>query len=209
MTSDSEQKIDAYLAHLRAQLRGLNPETVREIVEELHSHILDRAAAGGEVSVAGVDAALAALGSPEDLARDYITDAMLARADATRSPIWVIDSLFRWASLSLAGFVVLVGSVIGYFIGGVFLLLAVLKPFHPHTAGLWVWRDSTGGLVTSLRLGFASAPEGAREILGWWIVPLGLIVGCALVTLTTHFALWCARQYRRSRLLPPTSTGSS
>jgi hypothetical protein len=39
-------------------------------------------------------------------------------------------------------------------------------------------------------------------VLGWWIVPLGLVAGGALAMLTTLFALWCARQYRRSHVLP-------
>ena len=201
--SDAEQKIDAYLARLRIRLRGLDPESVRDIVEELRCHILDKAAENGEITTARVEAALAALGSPEELASDYVTDAMLARAEASRSPFRVLESLCRWASLSVAGFLVLLGSVIGYFMGGVFLLLAVLKPFHPHAAGLWVWRDKAGELAMSFRLGFVGAPEGAKEILGWWIVPLGLITGCALIIFTSQCALWCARAYRRSSALPP------
>lgn len=198
MASDAQQKIEAYLTRLRARLRGLNRDDVREIVEELHSHILDKAAAGGEVTPAGVDAALAALGSPEELASQYATDALLARAEVSRSPLRVLDSLFRWASLSVAGFFVLLSSIVGYFLGVVFMLCAVLKPFHPRTAGLWVFPDGT----TSLRMGFGGAPLVGRDVLGWWIVPVGLGVGCGLVTLTTRFALWCAREYRKSHLLP-------
>ncbi len=64
---DAQQKIQAYLDRLRRSLRGLSQEEIREIVEELRSHILDKASADGEVTAAGVDAALAALGSPEAL----------------------------------------------------------------------------------------------------------------------------------------------
>jgi len=32
---DAEQKIDAYLSSLRARLRGVNQQDVREIVDEL------------------------------------------------------------------------------------------------------------------------------------------------------------------------------
>lgn len=206
MASEGQQKIEAYLNHMRAHLRGLSEEDTREIVEELRSHIVEKAAAEGAVTAAGVDAALAALGNPEELASAYVTDGLLARAEVSRSPFRVLDSLFRWASLSVAGFFVLLGSITGYFLGSVFLLVAALKPFHPDTAGLWVFRDATGDRVFSLHMGFGSgpgsAPADAREVLGWWIVPLGLLVGCGLVILTTRFALWCARQYRRSRALP-------
>jgi hypothetical protein len=202
MAGDAQQRVEAYLGRLRQLLRGMNAEDAREIVEELRSHLMDRVAASGEATDAGVDAALAALGSEEELAKEYMTQNLLARAEASRSPVRILESLFRWASLSVAGFFVLVGSMMGYFLGTVFILVAALKPFHPQTAGLWLLRDSTGDPEISLRLGFGSVPGVGRDVLGWWIVPIGLLAGCAVVVLTTRFSLWCARQYRRSHLLP-------
>lgn len=149
-----------------------------------------------------MDAALAALGSPEELASAYVTEDLLARAEASRSPVRVLESLFHWASLSVAGFFVLLSSIVGYFLGAVFMLCAMLKPFHTRTAGLWVIPDSTGDVEVSFRLGFGSAPVGGHEVLGWLIVPLGLVLGCGLMMVTTRFGLWCARQYRRSHVLP-------
>src|SRR5271155_5480136 len=95
---EAQQRIEAYLGRLRRRLRGMNDEDVREIVEELRSHIIDRATANGEVTAGGVDAALAKLGSPEDLAVEYMTDALLARAEVSRSPLRILASLFRWGS---------------------------------------------------------------------------------------------------------------
>ena len=54
ISDDSQQMIDAYLGRLRKQLRGMNEESAREIVEELRSHILDKAVAGANVTPAGV-----------------------------------------------------------------------------------------------------------------------------------------------------------
>jgi hypothetical protein len=198
---EAKQKIEAYLGKLRALLRGFKDQQVAEIVAELRSHIMDKLAAGSEATAAQVDAILAALGSPEELASQYITDNLLARAEVSRSPLHMLDSLFRWATLSVAGFFVLLGSVIGYFFGVVFILVAVFKVIHPQTAGLWLLHDSTGDREFSFRMGFGSAPTG-RDLLGWWILPSGLLAGCALVTLTTRFALWCVRQYRKSNVLP-------
>ncbi len=123
----------------------------------------------------------------------------MARAEVSRSPVRIIESLFRWASLSVAGFFVLLGAITGYGIGVAFLLAAALKPFHPQTAGLWMVPGGPDNLELSLRLGFRAVPMGSRDLLGWWIVPVGLVVGCGLVMLTTRCALWCARQYRESR----------
>jgi len=202
MTSEVQQQVDEYLDRLRENLRGLQADDIREIVEELRSHILDKAAAGGQATAAGVAAALSALGSPERLASEYVTDSLLAQAEVSRTPWRIFDALFRWASLSVAGFVVLLGSMVGYFLGAVFTLCAVLKPFHPHTAGLWLIPDPANDLQISLRLGFEGPPMGGREVLGWWIVPIGLVAGCLMVIVTTSFCSWCVRQYRRSHLLP-------
>jgi hypothetical protein len=201
-TDSPQQRVEAYLVKLRARLRGMNDDDVREIVQELRAHITDKAAASGEFTSATVDSALGALGSPEELGSQYLTDALLSRAEITRSPVRILEGLFRWASLSIAGFFVMLGSVAGYFLGIVFVLCALLKPFHSQTAGLWTSRDSNNDLSISIRLGFGNVPVNKQEVLGWWIVPIGLLVGCGLVMLTTRFALWCARRYRRSRVLP-------
>jgi Protein of unknown function (DUF1700) len=202
MTTDAQQRIEIYLAQLRAGLRGMNDADAREIVEELRSHIWDKANEGGEFTQARVDAALAALGDPEDLAKQYATDALLSRAEVSRSPVRILEILFRLASLSAAGLLVLVGSLFGYFFGVFLVLWAVLKIVHPRTAGLWVSRDGTGDLTASIGLGFGNVPLGARDVLDWWIVPLGLLVGVGLVILTTRFAAWCAGQFRKSLTKP-------
>ena len=201
---DAQQRIETYLAKLRLRLRGINEQDVREIVEELRSHILDKASVSGEEVTAGtVGATLAALASPEELASEYMTDNLLARAEVSRSPLRILESLFRWASLSAVGFFAFLASIAGYLLGVSLILCAVLKPVHPQTAGLWILPAGAGDFMLSLRLGFGSAPPGAREVLGWWMVPIGLVVGCGLVMLTTRFGLWCVGQYRKSRVLPP------
>ena len=104
---------------------------------------MEKATADG-MTMAAVDATLAALGRPEELAQEYVTDELLARAEVSRSPLRILDGLVRWASLSVAGFFVLVASITGYFLGVVFILVAALKPFHPEAAGLWAVRDAAG-----------------------------------------------------------------
>jgi hypothetical protein len=203
VVGDAQQGIETYLARLRARLRGINEEDVREIVEELRSHILDKASEGGAEATAGrVAATLAALGSPEELASEYIADKLLMRAEGARSPVRIFEILFRWASLSVAGFFAFLASTLGYLLGVSFILCAVLKTVHPRTAGLWILPGGANDFSMSLRLGFGSAPTDGREVLGRWTVPIGLVVGCGLVTLTTRFGLWCVQQFRKSLVLP-------
>jgi len=199
---DAEQKIEIYLGSLRARLRSMNDESARDIVEELRSHILDKAAASGEVTASGVDAVLAQLGSPIELASEYLTDDLMMRAEVSRSPVRILEGLFRWSSLSLAGFAVLLLSLTGYFLGVSLMLTAVLKLFHPQTAGLWVIPSGPDDVQISLRMGFGGVPPDGHDVLGWWIVPVGQVLGCGLIVLTTRFALWCVKQYRRAHLFP-------
>lgn len=199
ITDDAQRTIDSYLKQVRKGLRGMSDDDARDIIEELRSHILDRAAANGMLNVEAANSAITALGAPEELAAEYVTDELLSRAQVSRSPFLILNALFRWAELSVAGAFVLLGSVIGYFLAIVFAAVALLKPLHPQTAGLWVLRSSN---EYSVRLGFAGPPPGAHEILGWWVVPIGLFLGYGLFLLTTRFALSSVRQYRRSRGLP-------
>ena len=188
---------DAYLRALRRHLRGLAASDADEIIEELRSHITEKSAGGAEV-----DSILSSLGSPAELATRYIADLALARAEANRTPFSVLDGVFRWSTLSAAGLFVLTASIGGYVFGAIFALAAILKLFHPSTAGLWTYRDAGGNPAISLRLGFGVPPAGATDILGWWIVPFGLIAAVLLVTWTTRFGAWCARRARAMRRLP-------
>jgi hypothetical protein len=192
----AQKKIENYLGILRSMLRAMSRETSLDIIEELRSHIVDKATIDGELIPRRVEAALAALGSPAELASQYTTDDLLIRAEVTRSPLRIMDSLFRWASFSSIGFLVLMGSMFGYFGGFALIICAVLKPFHPYSAGLWRLPDGQ----FSLRMGFGSVNPESRDLLGWWIVPVGLAAGSGLLTLTTRLALQCARGYLTSRL---------
>jgi len=183
----AERKMEAYLGSLRQRLRGMDRENAREIEVELRTHIKDKASANGAMTSSSVEAALTALGSPDEIAREYLSGYMKSRRR-------VLGGLFRRAGLSIAGLTVLLGLITGYFTGALLILCAILKPFHPHAAGLWLLGDDE----FSLRLGFGNPPGNGKDLLGWWIVPVGFAIGCVLVTLTTRFALWCTGQYRKS-----------
>jgi len=193
--NDGARRLEAYLAELRRGLGPL-PETARtEIVTELRGHVLE--SAGEEPTEAGVAAVLERLGPAEQLAALYVTDGVLLGAERSRSPWTLLWSLARLAGTSLAGAFALLGCVVGYGLAASFALAAVRKPIAPGSVGLW----QLGPDSYSLTLGFAGPPAG-RELLGWWIVPIGLLAGVGVLWLTTWFARWSIRQLRRSPLRP-------
>ena len=140
LDTESQKTIDAYLATLRKQLRELMDEDARDIVEEIRAHILDKTS--GDASPQSIDATLAALGTPQQLAVRYRTDELLQRAQLSRSPAIVLRSILRWATLSFVGLLVFVLSGVGYCVGGILVVIGLLKAFLPGKAGLNIDYDS-------------------------------------------------------------------
>jgi hypothetical protein len=195
LSAESQKTVDAYLAALRKQLRELMDEDVNDIVAEIRAHILDKTS--GEAPTGSVAETLAALGAPEELAGRYRTEELLKRAQMSRSPAFILRSLSRWAALSLVGLLVFIISVAGYVIGGGLSILGVLKVINPHTTGLygefsehtWSLSFSSGGQPAA----------GVHELLGWWLLPVGLILGPVLFFYTFRFGLWSLRKFWRPR----------
>ncbi|MGD0901750.1 MAG: DUF1700 domain-containing protein [Terracidiphilus sp.] len=195
VSAESQKTVDAYLAALRKQLRELMDEDVNDIVAEIRAHILDKTS--GEAAGDSVSSTLAALGTPEELADRYRTEDLLERARRSRSTAFILRSLLRWATLSVVGLLVFSISVVGYLIGGGLSILGVLKLFSPHTTGLYgQFSEHTWSL--SFQSGGPPAP-GVHELLGWWLLPVGLLLGPLLFFLTFRFGLWSIRKFWRPR----------
>jgi hypothetical protein len=197
-TAESQKAIDDYLTTLRRQLRDLMDEDVRDIVEEIHAHILDKTT--GDASPEKIASALNALGSPQQLALRYHTDELLQRAQLSRSPALLLRSTVRWASLSLGGMVVFMLSGIGYCIGGVVFVIGLLKLFFPRQAGLNI--DYSPGHSWSAGFGAGSGPHTGHDPIGLWLIPICLILGGGILFLTFRLGIWTLRFFSRPRRVP-------
>jgi len=109
----------------------------------------------------------------------------------------MVRSLLRWASLTFVGIVVFLISVVGYSLGGFLFLLAVLKIVWPHGTGLWEDHHPDG--TWSLGLGSGNQPGQGHDLLGWWLLPIGFILGAGLLFLTFRFGTWSIRKFWRPR----------
>lgn len=187
-------RLDRYLEEMRGRLRALPAAEVAEIVEELRSHVRDSSPSGAPAD-GEVAAVLERLGPVEGLASLYVRDRLLDRARESRSPFVLAGSLFRWATLSVAGFFAFFGLLAGYVLSLSFLAAALHDPIAPDRVGLFRAGDSL-----SLHLGFGSSVPPGEELLGFWIVPIGLLAGAMGAWLTASVARWCIRSLRRPPL---------
>jgi hypothetical protein len=187
-------KLEAYLRQIRHGLRGLPDPEAQEIVAELRSHVIDRAG-GGTVTQAAVDEGLAGLGPARDLAGLYLAERMAERVEINRSPWLILKTVWRLAGLSLRALFTFMVSLVGYGLGIGLVITAVLKPFMPDNDGLWFKRTHDG---FTMSLSVTTDPVG-QELLGWWIIPLGLILGPAVLWLTWRFGLAGVRKLGRAR----------
>lgn len=181
---ESGVEAEAYLDELRGHLRGLSRTEVDEILTELRSHISDKLAkATSDANETGT--ILRRLGPPAELALQYRANQALSRARPSPTPSRVLAATFEWTRLTLRGAWIVGLALVGYFACGSFVAAAVLKPFHPGRTGLW---RSLDGESYSLRLGLGATANSGEELLGWWIIPVGLTLGALALFGVTPYA---------------------
>jgi uncharacterized membrane protein len=186
MTNEAlQRRIDAYLAELRRCLGELPPEEVHDILQEIRGHILERTEASGELTEARLVEILKALGRPEEIAPLYQVDSVVAKARGSLSPRVVLRGIHRWSVVSAWGLVLFIIGIVGYSTGLSLMLSAVAKIISPDRVGAWVG----GGHFV---IGTLFDPN-ARDVLGWWLVPIGLAVGALIVFGTMRLLRWTLR----------------
>ncbi len=185
--------VERYLERLKKALHGADPKEQEEILSDIRSLIsehLDTA----ERSTATVDAVLKRLGPPEALANAYRMEGLLAEAAHSSAPLLIVKATLRWALEGILGFVAAMIVFIGYSMAVAFLAVAVLKPIFPADTGLWVGGGSfTFGMINP-------HPTSVHELLGYWIIPVGILLALASFVLTTRLTRWFIQ--RRSQIFP-------
>ncbi len=168
VTHESEQEIDAYVRRLLWALQTLPHDDRLNIASEIHGHLSESAARGaGEL-----DRAMARLGRPDALARSYVEEYELAGAVNRASPATLLLTVLNRATRSVLAFAGGLTALFLYFFAASFALVAVAKLIVPAEVGAWKIGDhvlSAGVMNTP--------PAGGRELLGYWIVPIAVLLG--------------------------------
>ncbi len=100
--------------------------------------------------------------------------------------------IHRWSMVSAWGLGLFVLGVVGYATGFSLVLAGLGKVIAPSHIGAWV------GPRDIFNIGVNNDPA-ARDVLGWWLVPVGLAGGAAIVLATTRLLRWTLRFARIRR----------
>ncbi len=179
----NEQQISQYLAALRDSLGPVTLAEREEILLEIGAHIRDSVEEPG----VSVDNVLARLGPPQKLATEYRDGLLIRQAGRSFSPLVLLHAALRLAAKGFFGTLVFFSALLGYVIGGGLILTAFAKPFIPAHVGLFAGPYEYGfGIRFPLH-------AGERELLGWWYIPVALVLGSLCMVLTS----WAIRAFLR------------
>lgn len=189
-TIGSDARLESYLAQVRVALRGLPEGEIEDILRELRSHIAE--SAGDETQA--IESTLKSLGDPLELARTYRTANQLVQAECSGSPLVILQGVRYTTRSGLGRITATALYIFGYIIMGTLWAAALDKLFAPSQTGLYytprhLWSLT---LVTD-----GSHPAGARELLGWWLVPVCVALGWIVRSITDRIAQWWIKRYRR------------
>lgn len=163
-------RLDNYLKRLGWALKPLPDADRDDILHETRAHFADRMAEGDP------DAAFARIvarfGPPEDYAQQFLDNYQLTAAVADGSGSAMLPQVLRVAG---RGATALLGSAFFLLLYGVafaLVLLAALKLVAPTHVGLW-YAPELG--VVGLGYVDAETAAAARELLGYWVLPVNVI----------------------------------
>jgi CubicO group peptidase (beta-lactamase class C family)/uncharacterized membrane protein len=185
---EQELQVDSYLRKLRECLPNMSVADREEIVREISVHIRECT----QEPNSSIDGILRRLGSAEGLASQYGRDLLIRHASRSISPVLILRATRELAKRSIEGFVLFLGALIGYALGGGLVVTAALKPIFPRQIGLWI-----GPGVFNFGFHEPLLSDSLHEVLGWWYLPVMLCLGCFFLWLTTHGIRWFLRRSRQ------------
>lgn len=194
LSDAGESRVRGYLYVLERSMRAtVSAPLAADAVREVESHIRERVAEspGMPNERAALEHILTELGAPTSVARAYSLELMMEEAAVGGRFVAVLRSLFHMATASLLAFFGAIALFIGYGLGIGFIVVAMLKPIFPANVGIWI----VGGVPLALGAQF---PAPSPPLGGYWIVPIGLMLGFGIVLLTHRAARrWIAATRNR------------
>ena len=167
--------IHQYLKSLNKYLARLEPQDAAEVEREIESHIYDAIdAQESEGKAPQVEEILAGFGAPRQLAEAYVSH--IKQGSPPPAGFSAIRSIKKGASVGLYW----VTGCLGYMVGGLLLLLSVIKLWLPEQVGVWSSADGNSFVVGMIE----QTHRQQGELLGYWLTPVFVVAGAGLIWLT-------------------------
>jgi uncharacterized membrane protein len=169
--------VDTYFEQLSNQLSDLPAVRRDDVLRELRAHVMDRLEQVAAPTQEDCRTVLKALGSPEEIARQYRMETILRGSSWSLSPIKVLRTTLRWTVAGVQGYLVFLVALIGYIVAATFYICALLKPFFPRNVGFY---------VSDYGLNMASFPlQQGHEVLASYFIPIAIVLGYLITFATT------------------------
>jgi uncharacterized membrane protein len=179
--------IEDYFSQLDARMSDLPSAERQEFSRELRAHVLDRLEQAATPTEADCRTVLKALGSPDEIARQYRLERIMKRSAWRTSPLSILRMLLRWTITGVQGYAVFMVAFTGYAFAASFYVSAVLKPFFPRNVGFFV---SENGFM----IGRWPAPH-ATAVLDAYFIPIAIVVGYLFTVGTTLLIRFIMRNF--------------
>ena len=192
--AESKKLLEDYLQKLKEVLKPLPEKERDEIVLEIKGHIQERMAQSSqaESDIEALKNALTRLGKPEEYAFEFVTDYLLSKGIERKHAGMIFKGLLRWGCNTLVGFFYSLFFFVSYLISVSFVFVGIMKPIFPEQVGFFLrdGRFENFGLI----MGVTDNPN-MQEVLGYWIIPIALVIGIAWFFVTT----WLLKKVIRNR----------
>jgi hypothetical protein len=152
-----------------------------DLCDDLAMHLADSMAAmpsGNERD--RLNAALARLGRPVEYLRLLLADELIERGTRTYSPLTIAQGLAHAVKAGSRRMIIALAFGIGYLLLVIFTAIAFAKPLWAGHVGLFRYQDGT------VSAGIVARTSGAHELLGWWSIPIAVMLAALLYGVLTN-----------------------
>ena len=167
-----------YFNRIERMIRWLDSSQKEEIRLELQDHLMESFRdERGDSETERLLNAIEKIGEPEDYLKPMLADRILGKAIKSMNPLKIVKGLYFYLFGGIKRFFSALLFFLGYSLAVTFALMALLKPFLPRFAGIFLYPGET--IPISLGI-ISNHPEHAVDLFGYWVIPIGIVVSAVL-----------------------------
>jgi uncharacterized membrane protein len=182
---------DQYFNRVNRLAKTLSESQKKELRLEIQDHLYASfKEEQGQTEAERLMNAIEKIGEPEEYIKPLIADILLSDASRSLNPKNIFKGLYHYVYGGISKFFIGLVYTLGYFFVILFGLMGLLKTFFPNNIGWFIHESGAVTLGISAKNKFNVGIVGdstpiVNEILGYWVIPIGLICSCVLFLILT------------------------